>query len=132
MKITTVSYEAIANLGNYENEKIRLDAVVEDGDNWEQCLNQIRDNVHEQLKNQETYNDYCNRFYEQKRQLEELQEKVQQAQTQWEKASNFLVAQGWNKADVPPFPIEEQNLITSGDEEAEPEIDDEEDDESDF
>ncbi len=131
MKITTVSYEAIANLGNYENEKIKLEAVVEDGDNWEECLEKIRDNVHEQLKNQEKYKDYCDRFHEHKRKLEELQEKVQQAQTQWEQASNFLVAQGWNKADVPPFPIEEQDLITSGTEEVELEID-YEDDESDF
>ena len=121
MKITTVSYEAIANLGNYENEKIRLDAVVEDGDNWEECLSLIRDNVHEQLKNQEQYNDYCDRFNKQKRKLEELQEKVQRAQNQWEQASNFLIAQGWDKADVPPFPIEEQDLIPDDTKEVEPE-----------
>ncbi len=131
MKITTVSYEAIANLGNYENEKIRLEAVLEEGDIYESCLEELKNKVHEQLKNQETYNDYCDRFYEQKRKLEEITEKVQQAQTQWEQASNFLVAQGWNKADVPPFPIEEQDLITSGNEEVEPEINDD-DDESDF
>ena len=130
MKITTVSYEAIANLGNYENEKIRLEAVVEEGDNWEECLSLIRDNVHEQLKNQETYNDYCNRFYEQKRKLEEIVEKLQQAHNQWEQASNFLITQGWNKADVPSFPIEEKDLITAGNEELEPEFED--DHESEF
>ena len=130
MKINKVSYEAIANLGNYENEKIRLEAVVEEGDNWEECLSLIRDNVHEQLKNQETYNDYCNRFYEQKRKLEEIVEKLQQAHTQWEQASNFLITQGWNKADVPSFPIEEKDLITAGNEELEPEFED--DHESEF
>ena len=121
MKITTVSYEAIANLGNYENEKIKLEAVLEDGDIYESCLEELKNKVHEQLKNQEKYNDYCDRFNEQKRKLEELQEKVQQAQTQWEQASNFLIAQGWNKADVPLFPIEEPDLIPTGQEEVEPE-----------
>ena len=129
MKITTVSYEALANLGNYENEKIKLDAIVEDGDNWEECLEQIRNNVHEQLKNKEKYNAYCNRFYDQRRKLEEITEKLQKAYEQWEETSNFLTAQGL-KADVPSFPIEKQNLITAGIEEVEPQIED--DDDSDF
>ena len=51
MKITTVSYEALANLGNYENEKIRLEAVLEDGDTYESCLEELKNKVHEQLKN---------------------------------------------------------------------------------
>ena len=130
MKLNKVSYEAIANLGNYENEKIKLEAVLEEGDIYESCLEELKNKVHEQLKNQETYNDYCKHFREQKRKLEEITEKLQQAQNQWEQASNFLVAQGWNQADVPPFPIEKQDLITSDNKEVEPQIEDE--DESDF
>ncbi len=129
MKINKVTYSALANLGNYENEKIELEGLLEDGDTYESCLEQLKNKVHEQLRNREKYNNYCNRFYEQRRKLEEISEKLHQAYDQWEETSNFLLAQGL-KPNVPSFPIEKQNLITAGTEEVEPEI--YEDYESDF
>ena len=129
MKINKVTYSALANIGNYENEKIELEGLLEDGDTYESCLEQLRNQVHEQLRNKEKYNDYCNRFYEQRRKLDEITEKLHQAYDQWEETSAFLIAQGL-KPNVPSFPIERQNLITAGTEEVEPEIYD--DDESEF
>ena len=121
MKINKVTYSSLANLGNYENEKIELEAIVEEGDNWEECLNQIRNNVHEQLKNEEQYEQYVSEYYKQRRKLEDISEKLHKAYDQWEETSNFLIAQGL-KPNVPSFPIEKQNLITAAVEEVETEI----------
>ena len=42
MKITTISYEKCHNLGNYEHEKVRMDAIVEEGDDPLQALDVLR------------------------------------------------------------------------------------------
>ena len=113
MKITTVKYASLANLGNYENEKIELEATLEEGDKYDECLEILKQKVHEQLKNEKDYYAYCDRYNEAQRRLKEIGEKLQKAYDQWEETSNFLVAQDL-KHSVPSFPIERQHLLTAG------------------
>jgi hypothetical protein len=42
MKISTISYEKCHNLGNYEHEKMRLDAILADGEDPSQALDVLR------------------------------------------------------------------------------------------
>jgi hypothetical protein len=42
MKVERVRYERIRNLGNYENEKISLDAVVDDDETAEDVYRKLR------------------------------------------------------------------------------------------
>lgn len=42
MKITNISYEKCHNLGNYEHEKIRLDAEVSEGDDVAEAMTTLR------------------------------------------------------------------------------------------
>lgn len=121
MKITKVTYAALANLGNYENERIELEATIGEGDSYEEVLADLTQKVHEQLKNEKDYYQYCHKYNDAQRRLKEITEKLQKAYDQWEETSNFLVAQGL-KPSVPSFPIERQKLIAAGIEEVEPQI----------
>ncbi len=41
-RITEVTYEAIKNLGNYENEKVSLKAVVNEGETAQDVLHDVQ------------------------------------------------------------------------------------------
>ena len=113
MKIKQIEYSALVNLGNYENEKVQLTAEVEDGENWEEALEELKRQAHSKVNNADDYYKMCDRYRDQKRKLEDITEKLHKAYDQWEEASNFIIAQGI-KPSVPSFPIEKQNLITAG------------------
>lgn len=50
MKITNISYEKCHNLGNYEHEKIRMDAIVDEGEDVQEVMNELRSKVEADLK----------------------------------------------------------------------------------
>jgi hypothetical protein len=122
MKISKITYSALANLGNYENQRIELEATVSEDENWEEVLEKITLMVHQKLKNEDDYRNYCQKYDKAKTRLNDICEKLELAYEQWEETSNFLVAQGL-KPSVPAFPIPKQNLITGGIEEIDAEID---------
>ena len=62
MKITKVKYAAQANLGGYENERIELEAIIDEGDSYEVVLADLTKKVHEQLKNEKDYYQYRNKY----------------------------------------------------------------------
>ena len=126
MKIKTVGYSALVNLGNYENEKIELIAEVPENTDYVEVLEDLKLKVRSNLRSQERYFDYCRRFDEQRKKPVDIEQKLQKAYEQWEEVSNFLKAQGL-KPDTPKFPFVKQNLITAGVESVEAEIDDNED-----
>lgn len=123
MKITKITYSSLANLGNYENERIELEAELQEGDDYQRVLEELKIKVHQELKNEKDYHDYCYRYNEANRKLKDICEKLQKAYDQWEEASNFLIAQGI-KPSVPSFPIPQQNLIAPSVEEVTPTLDD--------
>lgn len=124
--ITVVKYGALVNLGNYENEKVELEAELEDGQDYQEVLEDLKLKVRSNLHSQQHYYDYCNRYNKAQRKLKDIEEKLQKAYDQWEETSNFLIVQGL-KSEVPKFPIERQNLITAGLEEVEVELENDED-----
>jgi len=101
--ISTVKYGALANLGNYENEKIEIEATCQEGDNWEQVLEDLKLKVHSQLHKESDYRQYVHEYYVAKRKLEDIQEKIEKAQQTWDTVSTFMVAQGL-KTDTAKFP----------------------------
>lgn len=89
MKITTVKYASLANLGNYENERIELEAEVSEEENWEEVLSELEQLVHSKLKNEEKYQQYISHYYEMQCKLEELSKKLhkrrQRRDVRWQK-----------------------------------------------
>ncbi len=49
MKITSISYQAVKNLGNYESERLEATAIVEDGEDPVEKTKELRRFVHWQL-----------------------------------------------------------------------------------
>lgn len=45
MKITTINYHKVFNLGGYENEKISLEATLEEGENHVEAFAKLKDEV---------------------------------------------------------------------------------------
>ena len=124
MKITQVEYQALYNLGNYNNERISLRATVEDGETPEEVVDQLRQkaialNVGSGGDAEELYR----RMYRYHRDLKELEGKIKTAADQWNQTAAFLKAQGLNP-DAPtlePF----QSLLPPAEEGVvEPEPDD--------
>jgi hypothetical protein len=99
LKITHVLYQATISTGNYENEKIGLSADLEEGDSVEATVEDLRKQVFT-LANRA--DDYYN-AQKLKREIEQLEAKVQSARSQWEEVSTFLQAQGL-KTEPAPFP----------------------------
>jgi chromosome segregation ATPase len=123
MKITTIRYASLANLGNYENERIELEAQLEEGEDWESALEKLKHNCHLKLNNLDEYYKYCRQYREAKDKLSEIAKELQKAYEQWQETSNFLIAQGL-KPSVPAFPILKENLIAPAVEEVQVELGD--------
>lgn len=47
MKLKNVKYASLANLGNYQNERIELEAHLEDGDDYKEVLAKLTQMVHQ-------------------------------------------------------------------------------------
>lgn len=49
MKITSISYQSVKNLGNYESERLEATATVEEGEDPALLIKNLRKFVHAQL-----------------------------------------------------------------------------------
>lgn len=92
MKITTVHYSALINLGDYSNEKIGFTAQVGEDDSIEQTIEQLRQKVidHGGISASKLF-DKMDRL---KGELYELERKVKNATQKWDATAEFLRAQG--------------------------------------
>lgn len=103
MKIKTVHYSALINLGDYSKEKIGFTAEVEEGDTIDEIIESLKFKVEQVggLNAQE--------FYSKQRHgtqlLQELERKIKQATEQWNATSEFLRTQGIkpDAVDMPAF-----------------------------
>lgn len=123
MKIKTVEYSALINLGNYNNERIGFTAQLEEGETVEEVIDKLRQMVKENggVDADQLYN----RIYDGKQKLKALEEKTLKARQAWEQTAEFLKAQGL-RPDAPSMPMF-SNLLPEAKEErvVEAEIDDE-------
>lgn len=109
MKIKRIEYEACINLGDYENEKIRVSAFLEDDDTVEQTVESLRQTVANSAMNKpwNTYQEVLTRG----KQLAELEKKIVERTNEWNQIAEFLQATGI-KADASPMPMFSK-LLTS-------------------
>lgn len=122
MKIKTVEYSALINLGNYSNEKIGFTAQLEEGETVEQVVEQLRQKVKDNggVNAEELYD----KLYKGRQELRALEAKIIKARQTWEQTAEFLKAQGL-RPDAPPMPTFSNLLPEAKDEQVvEAEIDD--------
>ncbi|WP_157867323.1 hypothetical protein [Gloeothece citriformis] len=103
--IDRITYARLVSTGNYENEKIEVSSVVEEGRSPDEVLAFLKQFVGERTHSLQQYQDWCNEYWAKKADLNNLIRKLQEAEEQWEKARLFLVTQGLKKEeDLPSFP----------------------------
>lgn len=104
MKIKTIHYSALLNLGNYSNEKIGFTAEFEPE---LETVNDVIDSLREKVK--EVGGKNADEFYskqmEARHRLAELESKINRATRQWNATAEFLRTQGIKPeaSDMPPF-----------------------------
>jgi hypothetical protein len=99
MKITNVLYQATLSTGSYENEKIGLQAEVEEGETVEAVVEALREQVYKSAHREDALYQRRNLQIE----ISTLESKVEQARKVWEEVSTFMTAQGL-KTEPAPFP----------------------------
>jgi hypothetical protein len=101
MKIKTVHYSALINLGDYSNEKIGFTAEVEEDDSIDEIIESLKAKVEQVggLNAQEFYS----KQRDGRHALVELEREIKQATEQWNATSEFLRTQGI-KPDTPVMP----------------------------
>lgn len=101
MRIRSVSYHALFNLGDYENEKIELIAQLEEDETPEEVIPQLREKV--QALAQPSAAKAWNERTKLQGELHSIQVKLTKARQEWEATAEFLRSQGI-KTDVAPMP----------------------------
>lgn len=131
-KITKVYYRAIVDSSDSQKEACELEATLQEGDNWEEVFEDLREKVstklHSTEENYRIYEQYCEynrQASEAKRQLRALKKALETAKSVWEKAVDFLKTQGLDPKNIKGFPPYVLSLI---DESVSSELDEDEDD----
>ena len=107
-KLETVQYISFAVWTDdydeeYNKEAIQLKARLEDGDNWEEVLNDLKEKVRTHLQDIDRYREIERTISDREYKLRKLEEKIAIAQRNWEMINEFLVTQGIT-SDPAKFP----------------------------
>jgi hypothetical protein len=122
MEIKRIAYEACFNLGNYENEKIRVEAAWDGSGNFEEVVEMLRQRC--MAAAQPDANKSWEERHKLQREITQLEKRLKELQANWETVSSFLKAQGI-KPDVAEFPQLTNLLPVAPESEViEPELDD--------
>mgnify|MGYP000486387203 CR=1 FL=1 len=92
MQIKTVHYSALINLGDYSNEKIGFTADIAEGETVEQVIEALRQKVKE--NGGENAEKLYRNLYDGKRELREIESKINKARAEWDAVAEFLKTQG--------------------------------------
>lgn len=112
MKIDRVTYHYLVNLGDYQNERIELSAVLEEGESPEEAISKLKEQVLAIAG--EKWQTLEDQRYELAKQVRDLEKKLKKAQADWDAMAEFLRTQGI-KPDAPTSPVF-TNLLPSSQE----------------
>lgn len=118
MKVKSVHYSALINLGNYSNERIGFTADIEESETIESVIDALRLKVKEVggVSAEELYKEIRDKRHE----LRELERKAKKATEEWNALAEFLRTQGIKKdaVDMPMFtnllPEVKEERVTDG------------------
>lgn len=116
MKITTVGYSFLPNLGDYQNERFEMTAEVQEGETPEEVVKELKQQVLALCGERAVALEQ--RRWKLQEHCDRLEQKIKDYQAKWNAAAEFLRAQGI-KPDAPNFP-DIVGLLPAG--EPEPEI----------
>ena len=125
-----VQYTIEANFSEYNcfRESFTFTLEISQQKTLRQAVDEIRQNLANQFG--ENYRREIQKRIKLEEELRELQLKIDEAKTKWERTKEFLTAQGI-RTDVPDFPNFNNYLLPSSQETVDAEIEDEDEDEDD-
>lgn len=100
MKITKVGFGYTKKLGNYENCKVYLEAQLEDWENPEESMAELRNRVSQELDLPDRWHDLKHKFAKQLAALTSVSKRIEKAEKQWETYACFLAAHGVDPATL--------------------------------
>lgn len=112
MRIDRVTYHYLANLGDYQNERIELSAVLEEGETPEEAIAKLKQQVLAMAG--KSYQSLEKERWNLAQEVKKLEEKLKKAQADWDAMAEFLRVQGI-KPDAPISPVF-ANLLPSSQE----------------
>ncbi len=102
-KIVRAEYEFCANLGGYQNEKIRLVAELGEEDCWEEVLENLKKNVHQETCSEKEYFLMQEEKKKLQASLSAFKTAFEEGLKAYEEMQRFTHFVGINK-EFPPFP----------------------------
>lgn len=100
MKVETISYKRTKNLGNYENEVLELTAQINETDDPDQVILELRDRVNRQLGISESVANLKNDQTLLQEQNTQLEANIAAATERWNKILEFMEKLGVKLKDV--------------------------------
>ena len=108
MKITSVRYGLTANLGNYDSERLDLEAQVEEGEDWEVVLGALKSYAFERVKIDQKHNTALAKVRRTLKQYEDTKQQIKKLESKWEQAKSICAAHGINLDEI-QFPSVSEN-----------------------
>lgn len=104
MRIDRVSYAKLFNLGNYENERIELEAVLQDGEDWAEAVEDVKNKVEllglEYARDRGADREAAYNEYGAKARLDRINADIVAAEVRWKKAIELRQKHGLNTEDL--------------------------------
>lgn len=110
MKLKTVTYTASCNYYSDSRESITLTGELEEGDDYQKVLNDLKLQVHLNLNDLKQYEKAQNDKFDLERKLEELTNFYNETRAKFEEVKGIMQAHGINK-EYPDFPDLNPKLI---------------------
>lgn len=101
MKITTISYQRVKNLGNYESERLDMAADLDEGEDPISGANALRDLVEQQLNVRESAKQLQAEEFETRAEIARLKNQFAELKDHWDKVEPLLAANGIELTGIP-------------------------------
>lgn len=93
LEILKVTYKALANIGNYQNESIEITARANNS-NKDEVLASLKSWVWSNLNSEKEYWEMGNRMEKARQELRQMQNTLAEAEKEYQKQATFFQAQG--------------------------------------
>lgn len=101
MRIKTISYQRVKNLGNYESERLEMTAEVDEDEVASLAVAQLRDFLEQQLNVRDSFRSLEAKKFGITAQIARLENKYRELSDCWDKVEPLLVANGIELPDIP-------------------------------
>lgn len=101
MKVKTISYQRVKNLGNYESERLEMFAELDEGEDPILCAASLRDLVEQHLSVRDSARKLEAEKFETTAKIEALKNQLSELKEVWDKVEPLLVANGIELPGIP-------------------------------